>query len=81
MSTLSSVPPIVMLAPETFAVVMTGKFCRLFAPPSPSPASFAVTPVGGSPACTRLIPSAPLEWSEFPSTAMPLAAASISTPL
>ena len=39
----------------------TGKFCRLFAPVSPSPASLGVTPLP-----SRSMPSRPLEKIEFP---------------
>ena len=49
------------------AAASTGKFWWLFAPVSPSPASFVVTPAG-----PRLIPRVPLEKIELPTIACPV---------
>ena len=52
------VPP--LHVPVVTAEVSTGKFCRLFGPPSKSPKSFAVRPL-----FPRSIPSPALETIEF----------------
>ena len=58
---LCSVPPTMVCAVPVIAVVITGKFCRLFAPVSASPASFRVTPLAGvGPPTVRSMPSDPL---------------------
>jgi hypothetical protein len=49
LAVLFSVPEIMTLPPTREAEVRTGKFWKLFAPPSPSQASFRFTPLGKNP--------------------------------
>ena len=58
---LLSVPLTRVVVPKLSAWVRTGKFCWLFGPPSPSFASFAVTPLS-----PRSIPSPPFWSIELP---------------
>src|SRR5207244_2235587 len=62
-----SEPLMVVVPPVLEADEIAGKFWRLFAPVSPSPASLAVTP-----AVPRSIPSLVFEKIAFPRTAFPV---------
>ena len=64
------------VAPSVTAAASAGKFCRLLAPVSASPASLAVTP-----SHTRSMPSPPLLRILLPSTALPVLAPVTDTPL
>ena len=64
---LSSEPAIVTVVPLVAAPVSTGKFCRLFGPVSPSPASFGVDAV-----VVEIDADAALAWIELPRTAWPV---------
>ncbi len=61
-------PTIVVPAAFEFAEVSTGKFCRLLAPLSASPASLAVMPLA-----PRSMPRPPLTRIELPRIALPAA--------
>src|SRR5713226_8865879 len=63
---LFSVPWTVTAGPQA-AAVRTGEFCRLLAPVSGSPASFAVTPIGD-----RSMPRPALPTIAFPSISFPV---------
>ncbi len=68
-----SVPLMAVVPPPLDAEARTGKFWRLLAPVSASPASLGVTPVPASPAPpTRLMPSRWLEKKELARMALPV---------
>src|SRR5712692_2694984 len=70
LAVVESIDPVTWLLPQPEeAEVNTGKFCRLFGPASPSPASFAVTP-----ALPKSIPRPVLSWIELGSMALPVPA-------
>jgi hypothetical protein len=64
---LLKVPWIVVEPAKVLTKVITGKFCKLFDPVSPSPASLVVTPTGA-----RSIPSRPLLKIELPRIELPV---------
>ena len=73
LAVLLIVPTIVTWVLEAItADVSTGKFCRLLAPVSPSPASLVVTP-----SFLRSIPRPVFEKIEFPRIALPVEVAGL----